>query len=161
MKALQFPRPYTHDHPPVQDVNKVVQEGMSRGHHVADRAAAVIGSWPFILGQTALLVVWVALNVIAYERAWDPYPFNLLNMVLSMQAACMVPIIMMSQNREAMRDRIEAHHDFVVNEKAEVEIRAVLDHLAAQDKALEEIHRILATLGGDRFQPPSEARAGS
>ena len=69
------------------------------GQRVADRVAAIVGSWRFIIIQTTLLLAWIALNVVAYVQHWDPYPFILLNLVLSFQAAYTAPIIMMSQNR--------------------------------------------------------------
>ncbi|MBV9774145.1 MAG: DUF1003 domain-containing protein [Gemmatimonadetes bacterium] len=140
---LRFPSPFRHDHPPVQDVNEVFEEQLTFGQRAADRVAATMGSWPFIITQSVLLTGWVALNVAAWIRHWDPYPFILLNLALSLQAAYAAPIIMMSQNRQAARDRLEAHNDYLVNQKAEEEIRAILEHLAAQDRALEHIHSLL------------------
>jgi uncharacterized membrane protein len=87
--------------------------------------------------------MWVILNVAAVIRHWDPYPFILMNLVLSMQAAYTAPIIMMSQNRQAERDRLEAHNDYIINQKAEEEIRAVMDHLETQNEALLQIYQIL------------------
>jgi len=75
------------------------------GQRVADRFAAVMGSWPFIIGQSIILVAWVVLNIAAWVQHWDPYPFILLNLMLSFQAAYAAPIIMMSQNRQEERDR--------------------------------------------------------
>jgi uncharacterized membrane protein len=109
--------------------------------------AATVGSWPFVLIQSAMLAIWVVLNVTAYIRHWDSYPFILMNLVLSLQAAYTAPIIMMSQNRQAMRDRIEAQHDYEINVKTEVEVRAVLDSLAAHTQAIEEIHALLLKPG--------------
>jgi uncharacterized membrane protein len=108
--------------------------------------ATAVGSWRFIIGQTILLILWVILNVTAWIQHWDPYPFILMNLFMSLQAAFTAPVIMMSQNRQAQRDRLEAHNDFLINEKAEGEIRAVLEHLDAQNEALAEIHRMLAQL---------------
>ncbi|MCB0010549.1 MAG: DUF1003 domain-containing protein, partial [Anaerolineales bacterium] len=112
----------------------------------ADWVATAVGSWRFIIGQTLILILWVILNVTALIKHWDPYPFILMNLFMSLQAAFTAPVIMMSQNRQAARDRLEAHNDFVINLKAEEEIRAVLDHLAAQDAALLTIHQQLAAL---------------
>jgi uncharacterized membrane protein len=95
---------------------------LSFGDRVADRVAAAVGSWPFIIVQTAVLIVWMVLNVTAYVRHWDPYPFILLNLALSFQAAYSAPFIMMSQNRQAAIDRADARHDYDVNVKAELEI---------------------------------------
>ncbi|MCB0007040.1 MAG: DUF1003 domain-containing protein [Anaerolineales bacterium] len=146
MKRLTFPHPFTHDHSPVQDVNRLLDERASQGERAADWVATAVGSWRFIIGQTLLLILWVILNVTALIKHWDPYPFILMNLFMSLQAAFTAPVIMMSQNRQAARDRLEAHNDFVINLKAEEEIRAVLDHLAAQDAALLTIHQQLAAL---------------
>ena len=94
----------------------------SVGDRVADWVAATMGSWNFILIQSAILVVWIVLNVTAYVRQWDPYPFILLNLALSFQAAYAAPFIMMSQNRQAAIDRIAAQNDYQINAKAELEI---------------------------------------
>ena len=149
MSNLRFPEPFRHDHPPVRNLNDIIEERASLGHRAADWVAATVGSWRFIIGQSMLLTAWVIVNVIGYIRHWDPYPFILMNLLLSLQAAYTAPIIMMSQNREAERDRIEAHNDFLINQKAEVEVRAVLEHLAAQDKALVAIHETLEGLRAD------------
>ena len=98
--------------------------------------AALIGSWEFLITQSIILGIWVGLNVAAWIHHWDPYPFILMNLILSIQAAYAAPIIMMSQNRQAARDHLEAHNDYVINKKAEEEIRAILEHNAAQNEAL-------------------------
>jgi uncharacterized membrane protein len=92
------------------------------GDRIADRVAATMGSWSFIIIQSLLLAVWIVLNVTAYVRQWDPYPFILLNLALSFQAAYAAPFIMMSQNRQAAIDRADAKTDYQVNAKAELEI---------------------------------------
>jgi uncharacterized membrane protein len=102
-----------------------------------------MGSWWFIIVQSFVLIIWVVLNVVAWTKHWDPYPFILMNLVMSLQAAYTAPIIMMTQNRQAMRDRLEAHNDYLINQKAEEEVRAILDHLAAQDRALAQMHQLL------------------
>lgn len=142
-RRFRFPRPFEHLHPPVRNVNELLEERLTVGQRAADRVAAVMGSWRFILLQSLVLAVWVVLNVVAWMRHWDPYPFILMNLVLSLQAAYAAPVIMMSQNRQAARDRLDAHQDFIVNRKAEEEIRAVLDHLAAQDRALERLLEVV------------------
>jgi uncharacterized membrane protein len=98
------------------------EAGMSVGDMVADKVAATMGSWPFIIIQTAILAVWIVLNVTAYVQQWDPYPFILLNLALSFQAAYAAPFIMMSQNRQAAIDRAAAQTDYGINAKAELEI---------------------------------------
>lgn len=137
MKQLSFPHPFSHDHPPVENVNKLFEQQLSSGQKAADRVAAVVGSWPFIIIQSSLLVIWVILNITALIQHWDPYPFILMNLVLSLQAAFTAPIIMMSQNRQAEKDRLEARNDFAINQKAEEEIRAILEHLGAVSYASE------------------------
>lgn len=156
MSKLSFPAPFQHRHPVVHDVNALMEERRTTGQRAADRVANTVGSWPFIIGQSILLMVWAALNVIGWVRHWDPYPFILMNLVLSLQAAYTAPMIMMSQNRQAERDRLEAHNDYLINQKAEEEIRAVLDHLAAQNDALATLHAELAALR-ERFaaSPPT------
>jgi len=151
MKTIQFPSPYRHEHPPVRDVNDIFEEKKTLGQAGADLLARVAGSWTFILIQSAGLLVWAAVNVIAITWRWDPYPFILLNLVLSLQAAYAAPIIMMSQNRQAERDRLEAHNDYLINQKAEEEVRVVLEHLAAQDRALEELRHAIE--GANRRAP--------
>ena len=92
------------------------------GQRVADTVAATMGSWRFIIIQTGILFVWIVLNVTAYVQKWDPYPFILLNLALSFQAAYAAPFIMMSQNRQQDIDRREAEQDHKINIKAELEI---------------------------------------
>ena len=95
---------------------------LTPGQRIADMVAATLGSWRFIIIQSALLVLWVTLNITAYVRHWDPYPFILLNLALSFQAAYAAPFIMMSQNRQQDVDRREAANDYRINVKAELEI---------------------------------------
>lgn len=150
MSSLRFPEPFKHEHEPVQNVNEILEAQLTFGQKASDWVARNLGSWWFITIQSIILSVWIVVNVTAWARHWDPYPFILMNLVLSMQAAYAAPIIMMSQNRQAARDRLEAHNDYLINEKAEKEIRAILDHLAAQDQALLEIHQMIAELRGKR-----------
>ena len=143
MKKIHFPEPFKHRHPPVRNINEILEEQITFGQRSADWVTRIVGSWRFIIIQSVLLVFWVILNIIAWVQHWDPYPFILLNLALSLQAAYAAPIIMMSQNRQAARDRIEAHNDFLIDQKAEEEVRAIMEHLAAQDQALLQIHQIL------------------
>lgn len=89
---------------------------------MADTVASTVGSWRFIIVQSILLSFWIILNVIATIKHWDSYPFILLNLMLSFQAAYTAPIIMMSQNRQSTIDRERAEHDYQVNVKAELEV---------------------------------------
>ena len=95
---------------------------LTTGQRIADAVAATMGSWTFIIIQSFLLMFWIALNVTAYVQQWDPYPFILLNLALSFQAAYAAPFIMMSQNRQQDIDRKSAEDDFKINIKAELEI---------------------------------------
>ena len=96
-------------------------KGLTLGERVADLVAAITGSWTFIVAQTVLLCLWIAINAMS-GKPWDPYPFILLNLALSFQAAYAAPIIMMAQNRQATIDRRKAEQDYDVNLKAELEI---------------------------------------
>ncbi|CAN7754376.1 DUF1003 domain-containing protein [Rhizobium sp. LjRoot258] len=110
-------------------------EPLSIGQRVADTVASVMGSWKFIIVQTVLLIAWVSINLGA-ARSWDPYPFILLNLALSFQAAYAAPIIMMSQNRQQDIDRRAAENDYKINVKAELEIELLhekIDELRAQE----------------------------
>jgi uncharacterized membrane protein len=122
-----------------RSINEIIDSEVTFGQRSADWVAATMGSWRFIIVQSVLLVGWVILNVTAWVNHWDPYPFILMNLALSMQAAYAAPIIMMSQNRQATRDRLEAHNDFLTDCKAEEEVRQIMDHLEAQDHMLREI----------------------
>jgi uncharacterized membrane protein len=95
---------------------------LTPGQRIADAVAATMGSWTFIIIQSVILAIWIALNVTAFIQQWDPYPFILLNLALSFQAAYAAPFIMMSQNRQQDIDRQSAEHDYHVNIKAELEI---------------------------------------
>ncbi len=123
-----------------EDGNVAYEPRQSLGDRVADAIARVGGSWTFIIGFLLFLVVWTLANTVLLSRdAFDPYPFIFLNLVLSMLAALQAPIIMMSQNRQAARDRFEASKDYEVNLKAEIELIALhhkidtylLDEIAA------------------------------
>lgn len=108
-----------------RDVNRSFDEKLTYGQRLADKVAEFGGSWTFIMLFALVLVAWVAANSIVAAFAFDPYPFIFLNLVLSMLAAVQAPIIMMSQNRQAARDRLDAAHDYEVNLKAEIEIMAL------------------------------------
>jgi uncharacterized membrane protein len=116
------------------------------GQRVADGLARVLGSWPFIIAQTVLVFVWIVLNMIAWSSRWDPYPFILLNLMFSVQAAYAGPVIMMSQNRQSERDRYQAQADYNTNVKAETEVEEIIGRLhRIEDEKLERILVILAS----------------
>ena len=133
---IKFPEKSTHDHPFLRNPNDVVEEQKSFGQKAADFVASIVWSWRFVIIQSCLLTVWVILNLTAWILHWDPYPFILMNLVLSLQAAYTAPVIMMSQNRQAQRDRIEAQLDYQINLKAEKEVMLILEHLEEQNKVL-------------------------
>jgi uncharacterized membrane protein len=124
-----------HPHVKARNVYEIDDQVRGRGDRIADAVTARLGSWPFIIVQSILLLCWIALNAIGWIHHWDPYPFILLNLALSFQAAYSAPVIMMSQNRQANKDRIAAANDFSVNVHAEAEIavlRARLDELSGR-----------------------------
>jgi uncharacterized membrane protein len=126
--GLRFPRPWRALHHPVNI--RHFGDGRTVGERVADGVAAGVGSWPFILVQTALLALWVLANGFLIRdwlggKPFDPYPFILLNLVLSFQAAYTGPVVMMSQNRQAAKDRDEAEHDYQVNREALEALRRI------------------------------------
>jgi uncharacterized membrane protein len=135
------------------------EEQLTAGQRVADRIAEIIGSWRFIIIQSMLLAVWVALNITAYIYRWDPYPFILLNLALSFQAAYSAPIIMMSQNRQSEKDHLQAKNDYEVNLKAELEIMQLhekfnelrdflwVDLVCMQQQQIEMLERLVAKGG--------------
>jgi len=136
---------YRHEHPPVRNVIAEHEEFLSLGQRIADRVALLVGSWPFIIVQSLVFLVWICVNfyLVLTEmrqpgslKAWDPYPFILLNLVLSFQAAYTGPVVMMSQNRQTEKDRLMAQHDYEINMKAEEELEVVMDHLAHQDRLI-------------------------
>ncbi|MBB4001840.1 DUF1003 domain-containing protein [Aurantimonas endophytica] len=118
--------------PIAADSNADFDAQLSFGDRLSDRIAIVGGSWGFILGFLGFLVIWALVNtVLLTQNPFDPYPFIFLNLILSMLAAIQAPIIMMSQNRAAARDRLDASHDYQVNLKAEIEILALHEKVDA------------------------------
>jgi uncharacterized membrane protein len=129
------------------DISSQFEKKLTFGERLSDHIAEFGGSWKFLISFGAVLVIWIAINgVILVTRAFDPYPFILLNLILSCLAAVQAPIIMMSQNRAEARDRLRAENDYKVNLKAELEIRHLhekLDHLLRrQYNRLFEIQQI-------------------
>lgn len=100
-------------------------KSMSYGDRIADSVANGMGSWSFIIWQSVIVIIWMTLNIIGFIKHWDAYPFILLNLIFSTQAAYAAPIIMMSQNRQAERDRLQAQEDYQTNIDAKKEIEAL------------------------------------
>ena len=130
------------------DVNREFEQNLTFGDRLADKVAAVGGSWSFIVGFFAFLVVWAVVNgIVLVQTAFDPYPFIFLNLLLSMLAALQAPIIMMSQNRQAAKDRLAAALDYEVNVKAEAAIGELHD----------KVDRLMQLLPGQVGAEPDEA----
>ena len=123
-----------------RDAHALFDERLTFGQRLADRVAAVGGSWGFIIGFGVFLGAWAILNtVILAAHAFDPFPFIFLNLMLSMLAALQAPVIMMSQNRQAAKDRFEARLDYETNQRAETQIEALHDKI---DTLREEVARL-------------------
>jgi uncharacterized membrane protein len=132
----------------------------SLGERVADTVAARVGSWPFIIVQTTLLVMWLIANgflIHAWlgDKPFDPYPFILLNLMLSFQAAYTGPVVMMSQNRQSARDRDEAEHDYEVNRRS----LAALRDIQQKQAELEELITRLSNSSRKTTTNPSPRRS--
>jgi uncharacterized membrane protein len=148
-----------------RDAGQKPPPALSIGQKVADRVAATMGSWNFIIIQTTILCFWIILNVTAFIQKWDPYPFILLNLALSFQAAYAAPFIMMSQNRQQDIDRKEAENDHQINIKAELEIELLhqkVDNLRENEvllltKAIADLTELLRGRDG----APSPAPQGA
>jgi uncharacterized membrane protein len=114
------------------------------GQRLSDKIANGMGSWKFIIWQTIIVLIWMGLNIVGIINHWDPYPFILLNLIFSTQAAYAAPIIMMSQNRQNQRDRIQADSDYKTNIEAKKEIEALQLHLNKLET--EKLDKIIAML---------------
>lgn len=120
------------------------RESLNYGGRIADMVAKGMGSWRFIIIQTIFVIVWMGFNMVAYFNHWDAYPFILLNLVFSTQAAYAAPIIMMAQNRQSERDRLQAQDDYNTNKEAKLEIEALAAKLNAIE--IEKLDKILKIL---------------
>jgi uncharacterized membrane protein len=129
----QFPKFKHEKHPPVVNVNDVEDEKLTVGQKVADAVAARMGSWNFIIIQALIMVIWVIINSLAWAFKFDQYPYILLNLAMSAQAAFATPLIMMSQNRQSEKDRLTAQNDYLTDCKGEEEVRHIMEHLDHQD----------------------------
>jgi len=123
--------------------NEVIEEEATFGQRIADRVAGFGGSWTFILTFLAVLVIYSAVNVTLGRSAWDPYPFILLNLFLSMLAAIQAPVIMMSQNRQDHKDRLRSELDFDVNRRAESEIQGLASKLNLLGDKINDVEDLL------------------
>jgi CRP/FNR family transcriptional regulator, cyclic AMP receptor protein len=123
--------------------NEVIEEEATFGDRIADEVARFGGSWRFIISFLLVLVVYTAFNVVLGRKAWDPYPFILLNLFLSMLAAIQAPVIMMSQNRQDTKDRVRGELDFDVNRRSESEIKGLARKLNQLEDKIDDIHEHL------------------
>jgi len=123
--------------------NDVIEEDMTFGERIADRVAAFGGSWTFIITFGATIIGYTAINVVLQGRAWDPYPFILLNLFLSMLAAIQAPVIMMSQNRQDTKDRLRGELDYDVNRRAESEIQGLARKLNLLGEKIGDVEDLL------------------
>ena len=123
--------------------NEVIEEHATFGDRVSDAVAHFGGSWSFIITALVVLVIYVTINVILRRAAWDPYPFILLNLFLSMLAAIQAPVIMMSQNRQDSKDRVRGELDYDVNRRAEREIQSVTQKLNLLDDKMGDVAELL------------------
>ena len=129
------------NHKTWHDVHK---ESLGFGQRLADSVANGMGSWRFIIIQSVIVLLWMALNVVAFVQHWDPYPYILLNLLFSTQAAYAAPIIMMAQNRQSERDRAQADADYKTNCEAKLEIEQLLTKLNSIE--IDKLDKILAIL---------------
>jgi uncharacterized membrane protein len=127
---------HQHDHPPVRDLNREVDRHITLADRIGSDFARLIGSWVFVLAQVGIMVLWLLLNVVGFLKHWDPYPFQFLNLILSLEAAIWVSLVLMAMNRQADRERLRAQHDYELDVKAEEETKALMNHLMHQDEIL-------------------------
>ena len=123
--------------------NEVIEERETTGEHVADTVASFGGSWTFIISFGVVLIVYTITNVVLRQKAWDPYPFILLNLILSMLAAVQAPIIMMSQNRQDKKDRLRSEMDFDVNRRSEAEIQRLSAKLHLIGDKIDDVEELI------------------
>ncbi len=119
--------------------NEVIEQEATMGERIADAVARFGGSWAFITSFAVLLAIYTTVNVVLDRKAWDPYPFILLNLFLSMLAAVQAPVIMMSQNRQDTKDRLRGELDFEVNRRAETEIQGLAQKLNLLDEKIDDL----------------------
>ncbi len=126
-----------------RNANEIIEKQETAGERIADAVAGFGGSWTFIITFGAVLVVYTALNVLLNQKAWDPYPFILLNLFLSMLAAIQAPVIMMSQNRQDTKDRLRSELDFEVNRRSETEIQGLARKINQLDERVGDVYDLL------------------
>src|SRR6202012_4961755 len=133
-----------------RNANDVIEEEYTFGERIADAVASFGGSWSFIIAFAVVLTVYTCINIALRARAWDPYPFILLNLFLSMLAAIQAPVIMMSQNRQDKKDRLRSELDFEVNRRAEAEIQNLSRKLNLMTDKIDDLDELLRSTGFER-----------
>ena len=136
--------------------NELIEEKETLGEHVADQVAKLGGSWTFIISFAVVMIVYTAANSLLHNKAWDPYPFILLNLFLSMLAAIQAPVIMMSQNRQDGKDRLRSELDYDVNRRAAAEIQGLARKLNLLEDKVDDIAELLPRRAPD--QEPNRDR---
>ena len=126
-----------------RNANEVIEEETTLGQRIADKVAGFGGSWTFILTFLTVLLVYTAINIVLRRSAWDPYPFILLNLFLSMLAAIQAPVIMMSQNRQDTKDRLRGELDYAVNRRAEAEVQSLSRKLNLLIEKIDDIEELV------------------
>ena len=134
----------------VRNANEIFEEEATLAQRVADMVVKIGGSWKFIIGFGAVATVYTVINVLLKGAAWDPYPFILLNLLLSLLAAIQAPIIMMSQNRQDAKDRLRNELDFAVNRRAETEIQGLSRRLNLLGEQMGDLEDMLRNAGGPK-----------
>jgi uncharacterized membrane protein len=147
-----------------RNANELIEEQSTIGQRIADQVARFGGSWTFIILFGAILVAYSSLNTVLGSRAWDPYPFILLNLFLSMLAAIQAPVIMMSQNRQDTKDRVRSELDFEVNRRAETEIQTLSHRLSQLMDKMEDVEGAVRAAVNPEAKPapqPGPAPSGA
>ncbi len=136
-----------------RNANELIEEKETRGERIADGVARFGGSWTFIIAFGLTLAVYTSINVALRGKAWDPYPFILLNLFLSMLAAIQAPVIMMSQNRQDEKDRVRGELDYAVNRRAEAEIQNLSRKLSLLTQKLDDVDDLIREPSGSTSNP--------
>jgi uncharacterized membrane protein len=163
---------HQHDHPPVRDLNRETDRKQTLADRIGADFARLIGSWSFVLAQVGLMIVWVIVNAISSLVHWDGYPYQLLNFVLSLEAALWASLVLMALNRMYDRDRVRAQHDYELDVKTEEETKALMNHLMNQDEILlqilnrldrgdREMKRLTRTIEGNQAAETVRSAGGS
>ena len=137
------------DRPITIDVDKQEDSSLTTGEKLADKLSEVAGSWGFIIGFSVFIIIWIIINTIVLNKASDPYPFVLLNLVLSCLASLQAPIIMMSQNRQAKKDSIRNQNDYQIDLKSELILERIHEEIQESLRNERQIIKLLKQLTDD------------